>query len=85
MDIVYSWILDSGGAGRGAWQGGVIYEFMRWCRENGCFPSITMGASAGGYAAADVATGTEQTVMKGWTYWGTQTGRKKKPIPCTPA
>jgi predicted acylesterase/phospholipase RssA len=66
----YSWILDSGGAGRGAWQGGVIHEFMRWCRESGSFPSITMGASAGGYAAADVATGTEQTVMKGWTHWG---------------
>lgn len=68
--MIYSWILDSGGAGRGAWQGGVIYEFMRWCRENGCFPSITMGASAGGYAAADVGTGTEKTVMKGWTVWG---------------
>ena len=68
--MIYSWILDSGGAGRGAWQGGVLYEFMRWCRENGCFPSITMGASAGGYAAADVATGTERTVMKGWTAWG---------------
>lgn len=68
--MVYSWILDSGGAGRGAWQGGVLYEFMRWCRENGCFPSVTMGASAGGYAAADVATGTERTVMKGWTAWG---------------
>ncbi len=76
MDTVYSWILDSGGVGRGAWQGGVIYEFMRWSRENDCFPSITMGASAGGYAAADVATGTEQTVMKGWTYWGTQTVRR---------
>jgi hypothetical protein len=76
--MIYSWVLDSGGAGRGAWQGGVIYEFMRWCRENGCFPSITMGASAGGYAAADVATGTEQTVMKGWTHWGTQTARKQK-------
>jgi hypothetical protein len=73
--MIYSWILDSGGAGRGAWQGGVIYEFMRWCRENGSFPSITMGASAGGYAAADVATGTEQTVMKGWTHWG------KKDVP----
>ena len=72
MNASYSWILDSGGAGRGAWQGGVIYEFMRWCRENGRFPSITMGASAGGYAAADVATGTQQTVMKGWTYWGTR-------------
>ena len=77
MDMIFSWILDSGGAGRGAWQGGVIYEFMRWCRENGCFPSITMGASAGGYAAADVATGTEKTVMKGWAKWGTQGGRKK--------
>jgi hypothetical protein len=31
-----------------------------------------MGASAGGYAAADVATGTEQTVMKGWMYWGSK-------------
>lgn len=72
---VYSWILDSGGAGRGAWQGGVIHEFMRWSRENGCFPPITMGASAGGYAAADVATGTERTVMKGWTMWG------KKEVP----
>ncbi len=76
--MIYSWILDSGGAGRGAWQGGVIYEFMRCCRENGCFPSITMGASAGGYAAADVATGTEQTVMKGWTHWGTQIDQKKR-------
>ncbi len=66
----YSWILDSGGAGRGAWQGGVIYEFMRWCRENGSLPLITMGASAGGYAAADVATGTEETVIKGWACWG---------------
>ncbi len=77
MDTTYSWILDSGGAGRGAWQGGVIYEFMRWCRENGRFPLITMGASAGGYAAADVATGTERTVMKGWTYWGTSAGQEK--------
>jgi hypothetical protein len=76
MDTSYCWILDSGGAGRGAWQGGVIYEFMRWCRENSAFPSITMGASAGGYAAADVATGTEKTVMKGWNYWGTQTPRE---------
>ncbi len=79
MDTSYCWILDSGGAGRGAWQGGVIYEFMRWCRENGAFPSITMGASAGGYAAADVATGTERTVMKGWTYWGTKEARALQP------
>jgi hypothetical protein len=76
MGTIFSWILDSGGAGRGAWQGGVIHEFMRWCRENGCFPAITMGASAGGYAAADVATETEQTVMKGWTYWGTRAGKE---------
>jgi hypothetical protein len=75
METSYSWILDSGGAGRGAWQGGIIYEFMKWCRGIGSFPSITMGASAGGYAAADVATGTEQTVMKGWTYWGTSASR----------
>jgi predicted acylesterase/phospholipase RssA len=75
--MIYSWILDSGGAGRGAWQGGVIYEFMRWCRENERLPSITMGASAGGYAAADVATGTEQTVMKGWTVWGNLEGMKR--------
>jgi len=74
MNTTYCWILDSGGAGRGAWQGGVIYEFMRWCRENGSYPSVTMGASAGGYAAADVATGTEKTVMKGWTYWGKDGG-----------
>jgi hypothetical protein len=72
MDADFCWILDSGGAGRGAWQGGVIYEFIRWCRDHASFPSITMGASAGGYAAADVATGTERTVMKGWKYWGTQ-------------
>jgi hypothetical protein len=72
MKTTYSWILDSGGAGRGAWQGGVIYEFMRWCRDNNCVPSVTMGASVGGYAAADIATGTEQTVMKGWNYWGTR-------------
>ncbi len=29
-----------------------------------------MGASAGGYAAGDVAAGTESTVMRGWTRWG---------------
>ena len=67
---LHSWILDSGGAGRGAWQGGVIYELMRWARQNGCYPNISMGASAGGYAAADVATETEETVIKGWTNWG---------------
>ncbi len=71
MATNYCWILDSGGAGRGAWQGGVIHEFMQWSREHGTFPSIMMGASAGGYAAADIATGTERTVMKGWNYWGT--------------
>ena len=65
-----AWILDSGGAGRGAWQGGVIYEMMRSARQHGGYPTITMGASAGGYAAADVATGTEATVLKGWTAWG---------------
>ena len=66
----YSWVLDSGGAGRGAWQGGVLYEFMRWSREYNVFPTVSMGASAGGYAAADVATGTDATVMKGWLRWG---------------
>ena len=50
------WILDSGGAGRGAWQGGVLYELMAWARQHGGYPSVMMGASAGGYAAADVAT-----------------------------
>ncbi|MDR1727132.1 MAG: patatin-like phospholipase family protein [Acidobacteriota bacterium] len=70
MTMNYSWVLDSGGAGRGAWQGGVLYEFMRWSREHGVFPSVSMGASAGGYAAADVATGTAATVMKGWLRWG---------------
>jgi|WetSurSiteA1Bulk_404760.scaffolds.fasta_scaffold15644_4 hypothetical protein len=71
--ILISWILDSGGAGRGAWQGGVIYEFIEWSRANNAYPLITMGASAGGYAAADVATGTGRTVMKGWTRWGKET------------
>ena len=70
-DARHCWILDSGGAGRGAWQGGIIHEFMRWSREHGVYPCITMGASAGGYAAADVATGTERTVLKGWSFWGT--------------
>ena len=65
-----AWILDSGGAGRGAWQGGVLYELMRWARQHGGYPQVMMGASAGGYAAADVATGTEQTVLKGWSVWG---------------
>jgi hypothetical protein len=41
----FSWILDSGGAGRGAWLGGVIHHFMRWSREHGCFPTLMMGAS----------------------------------------
>ena len=65
-----TWILDSGGAGRGAWQGGLLYELMAWTRRHGGYPTVTMGASAGGYAAADVATGTEATVLKGWTAWG---------------
>ena len=64
--IPSTWILDSGGAGRGAWQGGVLYELMAWTRQHGGYPTVTMGASAGGYAAADVATGTEATVLKGW-------------------
>jgi hypothetical protein len=66
----FSWILDSGGAGRGAWQGGVIHQLMCWTRQNGGYPTVSMGASAGGYAAADVATETETTVMKGWVRWG---------------
>lgn len=66
----FSWVLDSGGAGRGAWQGGLLYEFMPWARTAGCYPRVVLGASAGGYAAADVATGTHDTVLKGWTQWG---------------
>jgi hypothetical protein len=61
----YSWILDSGGAGRGAWQSGVIHQFMRWTREDGCYTQVSMGASAGGYAAPDVDMGTGATVMRG--------------------
>lgn len=75
-----AWILDSGGAGRGAWQGGVLYEVMRWSRQHGGYPTITMGASAGGYAAADVATGTEDTVLKGWTAWGSPDIPKRYPL-----
>ena len=69
-ETTFGWILDSGGAGRGAWQGGVIFELMRWTRQFGGYPLVSMGASAGGYAAADVATGNEATVMKGWARWG---------------
>ncbi len=75
-----TWILDSGGAGRGAWQGGVLYEVMRWTRTNGGYPTIAMGASAGGYAAADVATGSEATVLKGWTVWGAPEIPKRYPL-----
>jgi hypothetical protein len=76
----HCWILDSGGAGRGAWQGGVIHELMRWCREQGCYPNISMGCSAGGYAAADVATETEATVLKGWTRWGCEKFSKDEAV-----
>ena len=75
-----TWILDSGGAGRGAWQGGVLYEMMRWASEHGAYPTIAMGASAGGYAAADVATGTEETVLKGWTAWGSPQIPERYPL-----
>ena len=75
-----AWILDSGGAGRGAWQGGVLYELMRWTRQYGGYPAVTMGSSAGGYAAADIATGTEATVMKGWTAWGTGSVPERYPL-----
>ena len=75
-----AWILDSGGAGRGAWQGGVLYEMTRWARQHGVYPTITMGASAGGYAAADVATGTEVTVLKGWTAWGSPQIPERYPL-----
>lgn len=77
----HCWILDSGGAGRGAWQGGVIHELMRWCRQQGRYPQISMGASAGGYAAADVATETEATVLKGWTRWGCEKFPKDQAVP----
>ncbi len=76
-----AWILDSGGAGRGAWQGGVLYELMASARQRGGYPSVMMGASAGGYAAADVATGTEGTVLKGWTAWGSDENPKRFPLP----
>ncbi len=76
-----AWLLDSGGAGRGAWQGGVLYEFLLWARSSGRYPSIMMGASAGGYAAADVATGTEKTVLKGWTAWGNDDLLAQYPAP----
>ncbi len=75
-----AWILDSGGAGRGAWQGGVLYELMGWARQHGGYPAIMMGASAGAYAAADVATGTEATVMKGWTAWGADRIPERYPL-----
>ncbi len=75
-----AWVLDSGGAGRGAWQGGVLYELMPWARRHGGYPSVVMGASAGGYAAADVATGTEATVLKGWTAWGSDDIPKRYPL-----
>ena len=75
------WILDSGGAGRGAWQGGVLYELMRWARLHGGYPRVMMGASAGGYAAADVATGTEATVLKGWSAWGSDDIPARYPLP----
>ena len=76
-----AWILDSGGAGRGAWQGGVLYELMQWTRRHGGFPTVMMGASAGGYAAADVATGTEATVLKGWSAWGSDEIPERYPLP----
>ncbi len=81
MPPSFSWILDSGGAGRGAWQGGLLHEIMRWSRKQGCYPQTVMGASAGGYAAADVATGTESTVMKGWTNWGRESFSDVRGIP----
>ena len=81
ISIPSTWILDSGGAGRGAWQGGVLYELMAWTRQHGGYPTVTMGASAGGYAAADVATGTEATVLKGWTAWGSDDIPKWYPLP----
>lgn len=81
--IACAWVLDSGGAGRGAWQGGLLHELMQWTREQGGYLLVSMGASAGGYAAADVATGTEQTVMKGWTAWGTSPPLDAFPLaPC---
>ena len=76
-----AWILDSGGAGRCAWQGGVLYELMAWTRQHGGYPTVTMGASTGGYAAADVATGTEATVLKGWTAWGSDDIPERYPLP----
>jgi hypothetical protein len=76
-----AWILDSGGAGRGAWQGGVVYELMRWARLHRGFPAVMMGASAGAYAAADVATGTEATVLKGWSAWGSDEIPERYPLP----
>ena len=75
-----AWVLDSGGAGRGAWQGGVLHELMQWARAQGVYPAVSMGASAGGYAAADVATGTERTVMRGWTAWGDPEMPRRYPL-----
>jgi hypothetical protein len=49
----------------------MLYEFLQWAKANGRVPDVAMGASVGGYAAADLATKTAETIYKGWAQWGT--------------
>lgn len=75
------WVFDTGGAGRGAWLGGVGYVLTKMARALGRFPDAVVGSSVGAYMAADAATGNPEVFLKGWTDWGAE----RVPPPVVPS
>lgn len=71
--IRYKWVFDTGGAGPGAWEGGVGYALTKAALAAGTLPDVVMGSSVGAYMAADVVSGDPQIFIKGWSDWGAET------------
>ncbi len=70
--IRYKWVFDTGGAGPGAWEGGVGYALTKAALTTGAVPDIVIGSSVGAYMAANAASRDPETFVKGWSDWGAE-------------
>ncbi|RMG51516.1 MAG: patatin-like phospholipase family protein [Acidobacteria bacterium] len=66
------WVFDTGGAGPGAWEGGVGYALTKAALATGAVPDMVIGSSVGAYMAANAASGDPETFLKGWSNWGAE-------------
>ncbi|MBI3948898.1 MAG: patatin-like phospholipase family protein [Acidobacteria bacterium] len=70
--VRYKWVFDTGGAGRGAWIGGIGHALTKAAQAAGIYPDVVIGSSVGAYMAADAASGDPQVFIKGWSDWGAE-------------